>query len=267
MGYLKVMAVSDNASNIQAAISKLPHLCTPLNCFDHTLQLVINDAVKNCVQIQQTITKAKAITCHFKHSTKNTKKLLEIEKQLDLPQLKLKQECPTRWNSRYDMLERLVTVRGAVSAVVASVKTAPSLTAAEWEIADAYVKMLKPFKVATATMGAVKFPTISMVIPQLNSLKHSLSSDTCEFDCLPTLKEDLLANIDRRWHGYETVPVLAASTILDPRYKDCGFTEASAAAYGRDIVLREMIADLGNKSAATQVRCDSAEIQTGMVYT
>jgi hypothetical protein len=34
--------------------------------------------------------------------------------------------------------------------------------------------------------------------------------------------------------------------------------------YGRDIVLREMIADLGNKSAATQVRCDSAEIQTGM---
>jgi hypothetical protein len=266
MGYLKVVAVSDNASNIQTAISKLPHLCTPLNCFDHTLQLAINDAVKDCVQVKETIAKAKAITCHFKHSTKNTKRLLELEKQNGLPQLKLKQECPTRWNSRYDMLDRLVTVKGAVSAIVASVKTAPSLSAAEWEIADEYVKMLKPFKVATAKMSAAKYPTISMVIPELNNLKYSLSNETCQFDCLPTLKEDLLANIDRRWPGYETKPVYAASTILDPRYKDCGFNEASAASYGRDLVLREMILDMGKKAAETPIHCDSDEIQTGMAY-
>jgi zinc finger BED domain-containing protein 1 (E3 SUMO-protein ligase ZBED1) len=267
MGYLKVVVVSDNAANIQAAISKLPHLCTPLSCFDHTLQLAINDAVKKCVQVQETITKAKAITCHFKHSTNNTKRLLELEKQLGLPQLKLKQECPTRWNSRYDMLERLVTVKGAVSAIVASVKTAPCLSAAEWEIADEYVKVLKPFKVATATMGAANYPTISMIIPELNSLKHSLSNETCQFDCLPTLKEDLLANIDSRWPGYETKPVYAASTILDPRYKDCGFNEASAAAYSRYVVLREMIAEMKKKAAATPMLCDSADIQTGMAYT
>ena len=162
------------------------------------------------------------------------------------------------------MLERLVTVKEAVSAIVASVKTVPSLSAAEWEIADEYVKMLKPFRAASATMSAAKYPTISMVIPELNSLKHSLSNETCQFDCLPTLKEDLLANIDRRWPGYETKPVYAASTILDPRYKDCGFNEASAAAYGRDLVLREMILDMDKKTAETSIHCDSYEIQTGM---
>jgi viroplasmin and RNaseH domain-containing protein len=69
--------------------------------------------------------KAKAITTHFKHSSQNTKKLLDMQKQLDIPEITLKQECPTRWNSRYEMLERLFAVKEAVSAIAAPInKTA-----------------------------------------------------------------------------------------------------------------------------------------------
>jgi hypothetical protein len=237
---MKLSVVSDNAANIQAAINKLP-LCMPVNCFDHTLQLAINDAVAKCSELETAIQKAKSITTHFKHSGPNTKKLLDLEKQLGIPQLKLKQECVTRWNSRYDMLERLVTVKDAVSSVVASVKKVTGLSAYEWEVAEEYVAIFKPFKVLTAAMSATRYPTISMVIPELNKLKHTLSRASLESTSLPTLHEDLIASIDRRWQEYESKPVLAIATLVDPRYKDCGFADVAAAAHGRNLLLQEMI--------------------------
>jgi len=134
---LKIIVVSDNAANMQSAISKVP-CCTSVNCFDHTLQLAINDAVRHCDELQVTIQKAKAITTYFKHSSKNTKALLDREKQMGMKPMKLKQECATRWNSRYDMLEQLISIKDAVSSVVATVKKVSFLSANEWEIAEEY---------------------------------------------------------------------------------------------------------------------------------
>ena len=60
----------------------------------------------------------------------------------------------------YDMLERLLLVKDAVSAVLASSKTIETLNGNEWEIAEAGVDILKPFKVATATLSAFKYPSV-----------------------------------------------------------------------------------------------------------
>jgi hypothetical protein len=97
------------------------------------------------------------------------------------------------------------------------VKTVKGLTASEWEVAEEYVEVFIPFKVMSSSM----FSTISMVIPELNKLKHTLQNDTS----LPTLKEDLLASINRRWPEYEANQLYAVSTTVDPRYKDCGFSD------------------------------------------
>jgi hypothetical protein len=237
---LKIAVVSDNAANIQAAIAQVP-MCHSVRCFDHTLQLAIADAVKNCAELQSTIQKAKAITTHFKHSSQNTKKLLDRQKLLGLPQLKLKQECVTRWNSTYEMLARLVTVKDAVASVVATIKKVKGFSANEWEIAEEYVKVFKPFTILTANMGSATIPTLSMIIPELNKLKHALVTDpSFEATCLPTLKEDLIAGIDNRWSGYESNRLYAVATLVDPRYKDCGFSEESSAAMARILVLNEM---------------------------
>jgi hypothetical protein len=125
-----------------------------VKCFDHTLQLAINDAVQHCEELKTTVEKAKSITTYFKHSSQNTKKLLDRQKQLGMSPLKLKQECITRWNSKYDMLDRLVIIKDAVSSVVASMKNVKGLSANEWEIAEEYVKVFKPFKVLTASMSS-----------------------------------------------------------------------------------------------------------------
>jgi hypothetical protein len=238
---VKVAVVSDNAANIQAAITKVQS-CLPVKCFNHTLQLTIEDVVRPCDELQNTVQKAKAITTHFKHSCQNTKKLLDREKQFGLPELKLKQECVTRWNSRYDMLERLITVKDAVTSVISCEKKLKCLSPTEWEIAEEYVKVFKPFKILTATMSSTKYPTISMVIPELNKLKHALLTDeNLQATYLPTLKEDLITTIDRRWPQYEFNNVYAIATIVDPRYKDCGFSDDSVSSAARNLVHREMM--------------------------
>ncbi len=108
---------------------------------------------------------------------------------------------------RNDILDRMVTIKEAVSAIAASLKKVPSLTAGEWEVAEEYVRIFKPCKILTAVMSSMKYPTISMVIPELNKLKHTLSTESVDCSCLPTLIEDLLTNIDRRWPNYEKNPI------------------------------------------------------------
>lgn len=135
----------------------------------------------------------------------------------------------------------MVTVKGAVSQMTASEKKLQPLSAEEWEVAEEYVKIFKPFKVATAVMSASRYPTISMVIPELNKLKYCLTTGAVQSNSMPTLNEDLLASIHRRWPNYETKSVYAVSTIVDPRYKDCGFEDTSASDYAKSLVLKEMM--------------------------
>lgn len=239
-GGIKIFVVADNAANFQAATGRLPQ-CQPLNCFAHSLQLVINGAIKNCLEIQSIVTKAKAITTHFKHNVQSSKKLLALEAQMGLPQLRLKQECPTRWNSTYEMLERLVVLKDAVSAMVASSSKLPTVTAAEWELATSCVSVLEPFTKATATLSSCAWPTISMVIPTLNELKHNLIQNKPSSSSLQIFKEHLMANIDQRWTNYEYNSVYAITTLLDPRFKDCGFEDDVASAQGRRKIITEMI--------------------------
>jgi hypothetical protein len=78
-GLMKLYVVADNAANIQAAINKLPQ-CKSLSCFAHTLQLVVNGAIKNCSDIETAVSKSKSITTYFKHNVQSTQKLLTLEK-------------------------------------------------------------------------------------------------------------------------------------------------------------------------------------------
>lgn len=100
--------------------------------------------------------------------------------------------------------------------------------------------ILKPFKVATAALSAFKYPSISMVIPTLNQLKYQLQLDDSAPTCLQILKDQLFNNIDVRWPSYEFNVPYSVATMIDPRYKDCGFEDQQAVAEARRNVLKEM---------------------------
>ena len=95
--------VRDNAANITAAIQDGGF--ANIGCVDHTLQLAINDSLK-ADAVSDLIKTAKAIVGHFHHSSASRQLSSNIQVQLQVPEHQLSQECSTRWNSTFYMLER-----------------------------------------------------------------------------------------------------------------------------------------------------------------
>ncbi|KAJ8884946.1 hypothetical protein PR048_011142 [Dryococelus australis] len=93
---VKVFLVTDNARNISAAFHEKP--VTHLTCAAHTLQLVINDAVREN-NVEPVLKKCKVLVGHYRHSTSAREQLQACKVRLNLRTHKLKQMVETRWNS------------------------------------------------------------------------------------------------------------------------------------------------------------------------
>ncbi|XP_055854591.1 E3 SUMO-protein ligase ZBED1-like [Episyrphus balteatus] len=132
--------VSYNAANILAAV-RLGGWQS-IGCFAHSLNLVVQ---KSTTKIANTLIKVKAIVEYFKRSAQGLQKLKAVQKQMNMPELKLKQDVPTRWNSTFDMLERIVKIKDAVITVIAFNRIDLSLDKEDWMIIEETLPLLKPF--------------------------------------------------------------------------------------------------------------------------
>lgn len=77
-------------------------------CFAHTLNLIVQASLNEITEVRG---KVKAIVEVFKKSPQAFQKLNNVQKQMDCPVLTVKQDCPTRWNSTVDMLERILKIK------------------------------------------------------------------------------------------------------------------------------------------------------------
>ena len=90
--YYKIVGiVKDNAANIVSAVQLLKWRHIP--CYAHTLNLIVQTSIK---VIKSEIEKVKSIVQYFKHSAHALAKLHSVQKQMQLPELKLKQDVGTR---------------------------------------------------------------------------------------------------------------------------------------------------------------------------
>lgn len=156
----KITAVaSDNGANIVAAIRTggWRHVA----CFAHTINLCVQSAL---VAIAETTANVKRFVEYFKRSSHALVKLKEIQGQLNVPQLKLKQDVVTRWNSTYEMFRRLVLLKDAVTATLALIRAEISLSANDWATVEAAIPILKMFYDVTVEISSEKNVTLSKVI-------------------------------------------------------------------------------------------------------
>ena len=116
-----VAVVRDGAANMGAAMGQLHERgldWKSVECVGHTLQLAVKAGI-HLSSFEDMLSKCHKLVGHFKHSTQAThhlKKRQEEESTTD-PYLVLKQDCKTRWNSTFMMLDRLLYLRWPISKV------------------------------------------------------------------------------------------------------------------------------------------------------
>ncbi|CAG9814637.1 unnamed protein product [Phaedon cochleariae] len=139
--------------------------------------------------------------------------------------LKLLQEVPTRWNSAYKIIERILKTSDFVNKSLLKIKKAPvPLSIDELTVLGEIRKLLKPFDEATSKVSGA-YVTISMIIPltfgiynSLIDLKTYIGSEEGTIMC-----EKLINSVQSRLFLYEKRTVTQMGTLLDPAFKQEGF--------------------------------------------
>jgi hypothetical protein len=168
--------------------------------------------------------KSRALVGHFKHSVSASTKLKEIQNQMNVPELKVKQDVSTRWNSSLIMLERLIQIKAPLSAAITFLPHAPNfLTALEWELISDCLPLLKPFEIMTVELSGENYPTLSIVIPLIRGLQNTLRNKTTTTAAGTLLKKTAIEVLARRLGILECNKIVAKATFLDPIFKKTGF--------------------------------------------
>ena len=126
--------VRDNGSNFVAGLrdAGIPNI----PCLAHTLQLVVKDGCLAQPAVVDLTAKARKLVGHYKHSNVALQSLLKIQEQLGLSPKRLIQDEPTRWNTTFYMLQRLLDLKVAVTAVGAELDVPIELSSSNWILAE-----------------------------------------------------------------------------------------------------------------------------------
>ncbi|KAL3977095.1 protein phosphatase 1L [Sarotherodon galilaeus] len=221
--------VTDGAANMGACARelRLKHAIY----IAHTLNLVVKKALDQTPEVSDIRAKSKKIVGYFRSSTTAKERLSVVQEQLRKPQLKLIQEVETRWNSTYNMLQRLFEQREPVGAALASLTTdIPPVSSEEFGIISECVVVLAPFNDATTELSQEKRVSGSKVIPLLTMLDHCLNEQMEKSPSIgSSLAQKLRMLLREKLDKIQTMSIMFLATLLDPRFRKLGFLSPARA--------------------------------------
>lgn len=172
----------------------------------------------------------KCIVEYFKRSSSAAAKLTEIQVQMGISELKLKQDVVTRWNSTYDMFSRFISFKEVVISTMAILGTnLEMLTPEDWTVIERSVKILEIFYRVTEEICTETQVTLSKVIVlskiMIRHINKYIDEDTGFSTHIQLLLGTLKRQLSDRFANIESNPLYAEATILDQRFKGFAFRD------------------------------------------
>ena len=150
---------------------------------------------------------------------------------MGMPVKKLVQDCATRWNSTYYLLQRIVETRWPISAVLSDDKVTKrsdrylDLKNEQWELAKQLLGPLQQIETATVYFSEEEKASISTVLPILFGIIDNLKASDEDCHTLKEFKQTVTQSIQRRWNLSDLSPILGLCTVLDARFKHLKFLD------------------------------------------
>lgn len=234
-GLKKGFTVTDNFT-IRNTLEDHGHVT--MQCFGHTIDLIVSEAIKSQRMVQNLLSIARKICERVHRSAKAKEKLTELQRVHELPENPLIQDVPSKWMTSFFMLERLVEQKKAIDEISIECNFREMISCDQWEVMQSFCNALKPFEVACREMSS-HTATLGQVIPLIHILNRKIDllfDETVGIDnMLKSLKEAMVS----RMSGTLQDPRYMWATMLDPRYKTSLFTEEEAEQCRQELI-REM---------------------------
>ena len=127
--------------------------------------------------------------------------LKDRQRYLDLPDLNVLSDCPTRWGSFLKNGRRLIEIKQPLSLTLNKEERDDlDLTFKEWTILEELVKVLAPFDAATTLYSGNTYFTLNHVLPSMHQLHKYLSIEPSnESPVLKTFKQAMKENLEQRY--------------------------------------------------------------------
>lgn len=169
-----------------------------LQCYCHTLQLVVGDGLKDAKCLRPTLARACRLSSLL-HTSSSFKDKFEDQfgTSVGIPAAVI-----TRWNSTFRQIQSITKLNYSKLGEVCDAAKEKRPSEREWNQMKEFVEIMKPFAEATDLLQGEKAVTISSVVPSVLSINHHLVKLELKTDrYLMPLIHSLHSSLERRFSG------------------------------------------------------------------
>ncbi|KAG5022179.1 hypothetical protein JHK85_018521 [Glycine max] len=187
-----------------------------VRCCAHILNLLVQDGLSKIKDIIQNVRKS---VKYINHNDSRLKVFCDVVEQKHLKERKLIIDCPTRWNSTFQMLSTILKFKTAFSAYN---ERDPHYTYApsheDWEKVQKVCTLLEVFNIATHIISSSEYPTANLYLAEVWRVKQVIDNaleDTTFF--MREMAGSMKVKFDKYWG--ECNMLMSIASVLDPRCK------------------------------------------------
>lgn len=165
-------------------------------CFAHTIQLVVNDGLKETSSIRSALSKVSKIAKLSHTSTIFAEKLEQIGKSIPMANR-------SRWNSQFHTVEKVVRIPSLeLNDILISLKRKDlCLLSKDYEMLNEFSSLLTLFADATTITQSENIPSISIIAPTILAIYFDLLKEQSNLLYTSSLCSALLNSLISRFGG------------------------------------------------------------------